>query len=155
MARSSVDKDKEYARQYYIKNKERIRQKHGEYSRTHAKAFYYANREKILAKSRLYNLAKTPEDKARQRAYDKARKTAELMLTYGIDEAELDRIEQTTVCDICRLPFPSQRQKHIDHNHNTGAYRGVLCRRCNVGIGAFKDSPEIMLAASKYLRGSA
>lgn len=40
----------------------------------------------------------------------------------------------------------------IDHNHNTGAIRGLLCHRCNSGIGFFKENESFLLNAVKYLR---
>jgi hypothetical protein len=54
-------------------------------------------------------------------------------------------------CEICgdRLDESSLR---IDHSHSTGAFRGILCGRCNSGLGFFKDSPGILTSAAKYLR---
>ncbi|MGE3341482.1 MAG: endonuclease VII domain-containing protein [Candidatus Altimarinota bacterium] len=45
-----------------------------------------------------------------------------------------------------------QRGFHIDHDHVTGKVRGLLCGRCNVGIGLLGDSEENLEAAIKYLR---
>lgn len=39
----------------------------------------------------------------------------------------------------------------VDHNHETGEVRGLLCRCCNSGIGNMKDSPSILIAAYNYL----
>ena len=44
---------------------------------------------------------------------------------------------------------------HIDHDHNTGANRGLLCSSCNTGIGLFRDDPKILASAIRYLKKSA
>jgi hypothetical protein len=55
-------------------------------------------------------------------------------------------------CGICRseLDFLS-KDTHLDHSHKTGMLRGVLCARCNHGIGHFKDDPRRLRAAISYL----
>jgi len=57
-------------------------------------------------------------------------------------------------CAICGV-HQSQLEKalHIDHCHETGAVRGLLCSRCNRGIGQFKDDPEIVERAIEFLEG--
>ena len=58
-------------------------------------------------------------------------------------------------CDICgRLPNAGDRRTSrlcIDHDHQTGAFRGLLCASCNIGIGKFQDDTLILAAAIKYL----
>lgn len=39
-----------------------------------------------------------------------------------------------------------------DHDHKTGKLRGLLCIRCNVGLGFFKDKPMMLLKAAIYLK---
>ncbi len=41
----------------------------------------------------------------------------------------------------------------VDHDHDTGKIRGIICNPCNVQLGAFKDSIEELEEAIKYLRG--
>lgn len=50
----------------------------------------------------------------------------------GVDQAVYDRMlaEQHGVCRICGRP-PKVRRLHVDHDHKTGAVRGLLCFRCN------------------------
>lgn len=55
-------------------------------------------------------------------------------------------------CQVCGDP-PSGRTKrlHIDHDHQTGRVRGLLCGPCNLAIGKLKDSPELLRRAASYL----
>jgi hypothetical protein len=39
----------------------------------------------------------------------------------------------------------------IDHNHDTGEFRGVLCKTCNRALGLFRDNPDIIFNAYDYL----
>jgi hypothetical protein len=40
----------------------------------------------------------------------------------------------------------------MDHDHELKTFRGWLCRKCNLGCGNFKDNPELLEKAAKYLR---
>lgn len=59
-------------------------------------------------------------------------------------------LESQKTCAICsRAP---RARLHIDHNHKTKQYRGLLCDNCNLGLGHFKDSPALLAKAIEYLR---
>jgi hypothetical protein len=61
----------------------------------------------------------------------------------------------TGKCVICGVPECECRQTlHMDHDHNTGIFRGWLCENCNKGLGHFKDNPELLLKAIVYLENS-
>lgn len=53
-------------------------------------------------------------------------------------------------CAICG-GLNDSRRLAIDHCHNTGKIRGLLCRACNTGLGSFRDDPHLMLSAIAYL----
>lgn len=61
--------------------------------------------------------------------------------------------ERTEMCNLCGKPFKNTKDKHLDHDHQTGEPRGVLCNRCNQKLGRFQDSPELLEKAAEYLRG--
>jgi hypothetical protein len=76
-----------------------------------------------------------------------------LKRTYGltIKEYEAMLTGQGGVCRICKPPPPKGGKLHVDHDHNTGKVRGLLCRNCNHGLGNFKDNPFLLIEAYKYL----
>jgi Recombination endonuclease VII/HNH endonuclease len=77
---------------------------------------------------------------------------------YGIDEVEYQRRlqEQGAVCAICKKPETefrgsANRVLSVDHDHNTGKARGLLCGNCNQGLGYFGDDRDLLLVAATYL----
>ncbi|MGK5685339.1 endonuclease VII domain-containing protein [Actinoplanes sp. URMC 104] len=71
---------------------------------------------------------------------------------YGIGQAGFDELlwRQGGVCAICGVADP----QHVDHDHRTGAVRGILCFNCNGGLGQFRDDPDRLAAAIRYLKGT-
>ena len=70
---------------------------------------------------------------------------------YGITSDEYIAMvkDQRGLCAICDRPMT--RHPHVDHDHDTGVIRGLLCYTCNVGLGSFGDDPERLRAAAKYV----
>lgn len=68
---------------------------------------------------------------------------------YGITSADVDALvaAQGGLCALCRERAP----EHVDHDHVTGAVRGVLCSCCNQGLGNFRDSVAALRRAITYL----
>ena len=99
-----------------------------------------------------------------QRAYrklhpDRVRNT-DLKKDYGINLDDYDRMlaEQGGVCAICKQPerafekrFDRVRKLAVDHCHDTGKVRGLLCTGCNQGIGNFDHNIELLRLAITYL----
>lgn len=72
---------------------------------------------------------------------------------YGLSHDEYQNIldRQGGVCAICSEP---DRKLVIDHDHQTGTVRGLLCADCNIGLGRFRDTPAYLQAAVAYLGGA-
>ncbi len=77
-------------------------------------------------------------------------KDSRLKRTYGISLLEVLAIQdaQGSRCAICAEPSD---KLNVDHHHDTGTVRGLLCGKCNRGIGNLKECPDILLKAIKYL----
>jgi hypothetical protein len=92
-------------------------------------------------------LRETPEYKRYQREYHLNRK-------YGLTIGDYERMlaDQFGGCAICGRPEPEDGSLHVDHDHETGAVRGLLCFPCNQAIGAFEEQLDLLTAALRYLR---
>lgn len=82
------------------------------------------------------------------------RKSQKLEKTYGISlDKKLSMLKkQNNKCEICGTEFKTITSAHVDHCHKTGNVRGLLCIKCNPGIGYLQDSIEILKSAQKYLK---
>lgn len=72
----------------------------------------------------------------------------------GIDvtAAEQALSSHAGMCEICETTTPGGRGTwHVDHDHDTGKIRGVLCLRCNAGLGLLQDSIRVLKRALIYL----
>jgi hypothetical protein len=79
--------------------------------------------------------------------------TYTLASRYGMTAEEYRRraAEQDGRCAICREEPEDGKRLHVDHNHETGAVRALLCRWCNYALGNAKDDPERLRAMAAYL----
>ncbi len=79
--------------------------------------------------------------------------TWKLKFQYKISVEEYDAMwdSQNHACGICGRAEPNGRGWHVDHDHATNRFRGILCMPCNLGIGYFYDTPKYLLSAVKYL----
>jgi len=75
---------------------------------------------------------------------------------FGITSQDYDKMykNQKGVCAICKNKEICPRHKHlsVDHNHETGKIRGLLCNTCNKALGLFKENPQYLKNAVKYLK---
>lgn len=82
-----------------------------------------------------------------------------LRKTYGITSERYEEIanQQGGLCAICSKQCSTsvnsgkEKRFHVDHDHETGKIRGLLCNHCNRGLGCFMDNPELLLHAYRYL----
>ena len=126
----------EYRAKVSERNKDWLKQNREKYNET--RRFKWANdpehREKLLAPRR-----------------GKCQRGTMLKVHYGItiDEYKAMEAAQGFVCAICSQP--AEDTLCVDHCHSTSKVRGLLCRKCNTGLGCFKDNPELMVKAMAYL----
>lgn len=72
---------------------------------------------------------------------------------YGIEEHQYEEMMQQQ-SGKCAIPSCENRAEHIDHDHETGGVRGLLCLRCNLILGMAKESQELLCGIAEYLRES-
>jgi len=85
------------------------------------------------------------------------RRDNHLVKRYGISLVEYNQrlAEQDGKCLLCSTPEEDARSGvlDVDHDHDTGAKRGLLCHRCNWGMGILGDDPVLLRKAADYLEG--
>lgn len=60
-------------------------------------------------------------------------------------------VAQGQRCAICHKAGLMPGERHVDHCHTSGRVRGLLCTSCNMGLGLFKDNPDALLRAVRYV----
>lgn len=88
------------------------------------------------------------DNKEHRAAYQREKK-------FGLTSLQYDAMlaAQDFKCAVCMTADPGLgRGWHVDHCHTKGHVRGLLCNSCNVGLGHFRDSPEILSNAIEYLK---
>lgn len=77
------------------------------------------------------------------------------MKKYGMSMADFESLlaMQNGACAICSGRPHSMLLFHVDHDHVTGKVRGILCQRCNMSLGGFGDSADLLTKAISYLKG--
>lgn len=169
-----------YNRDYYLRNRERIKQRTAKYAKSArgkevqkaAQARFRLTEKSREAKLRYKRSAKgkasekkadrSPAGIARHRRYEQSPsgvvrgrlkvRRSRLKLMYGLTPEDYDRLcaEQGGKCKICKRV----ERLVVDHKIK-GKHRGLLCNRCNVGIGFFKESIPALEGAISYLKEAA
>jgi hypothetical protein len=105
-------------------------------------AHYYRNREKRNAANRLW-----------RQAHPESQKKRDLRAKYRLTVDAFNALwaKQSGKCGVCQEPLRPGRTTHVDHDHNNGAVRGLLCGPCNWMLGCAKDRPDALRAGAAYL----
>jgi hypothetical protein len=138
------------------------------YDATKKRAYYEKNRERLLAyhKNRYAAIreVRKAESAEYRRKNPRAQYRARIKRLYGLTLAEYDALvaEQCGLCAICGQPprwttgmGTGEPKLHVDHDHETGEVRSLLCQKCNRGIGCFGDDQRLLMRALWYLQGHA
>ncbi|KKK52111.1 hypothetical protein LCGC14_3108200 [marine sediment metagenome] len=139
-------------RRWKEKNKDKARKsvrdwiaKDPEANRLRARSWAAQNRDRSRKKAREWAVANPEKYRTNMRKY----KLSGYGLTLDAYNALL--VGQSNKCAICKSHSPPNTFL-IDHDHSSGAVRGLLCRKCNTGLGMFEDSVETLTLALKYIQ---
>jgi hypothetical protein len=129
-------------RQQKLEAMKRYRERNKEALREKSKAYRLINREVCIERTKKWQ--RENPSKAKDMVYRRK---------YGITLAEYEAMvaQRDGKCDICS----EKKQLVVDHCHDDGCVRGLLCDRCNVGIGCLSDDPDRLIAAASYIAGYA
>lgn len=137
-----IDKKiKKYRQQYYLDNKSKIKQ--------NRKTYREKNKDLIKSSDKLRY--ENNKNGRKDRAYCYVFKSR-----YGISIEEKKELllKQNNKCLLCSKELILLGKSHLDHDHQTGKIRGVLCYSCNLGLGMFKDDIKILKKAVRYLKNN-
>jgi len=150
--------------QYYLEHRERIKQDRKEYYKKHRekekeynKAYSLAHLEykKEYDKQRYINDRSNILEKIRQQRESNPEKYKENELKSNYDLSYKDWLAMWNIqngkCAICGELFENSSDACVDHDHETGKVRGLLCMKCNLGLGLFRNSLDIVKNVIDYL----
>ncbi len=118
--------------------------------------YYRKHKTEVIERTRQRRLA-NPEER---RAWDKKHsegdsfKSAQMKYRFGVTLEKYEAVlkAQGGVCAICAGPPSGAGERyHIDHDHATNEFRGLLCHLCNVALGMMRDRPDFLRKAAAYL----
>ncbi len=129
----TIDDKKEYKKKYYLKNRDKILtdKKYSSKNKQYRREYYLKNKSKS--------------------------QELHLKNTYNLTIDDYNKIfdEQKGCCKICEKHQSEFKAKlAVDHCHQTGKIRGLLCNNCNRGLGHLKDSVLLLKKAIKYIKNN-
>lgn len=161
--KDNPEKCREHCRKYYAENKEKCRaQARAGYVRNKEtrRTYYKNNKEKLCSKQRDYYAKNKEKFTAYSRKWraENPDKMRELRLKqYAISQDDYNAllVKQGGVCAVCGAkPFSEEaknRRLSVDHNHISGKVRGLLCIRCNIGLGMLRENLGILRNLIEYI----
>ena len=145
MTDESREKRRKRMKVWRDENKEAIKE--------YQKKWRQENSDEISAYQKEYQAEYRSRDDKQQWFWEK-----NLLANYGITPDDFNQMwdDQDGKCAVCFTKLtPRGRNGNsaaVDHNHETGEVRALLCRSCNHAIGQLKDSPAVLESAIRYLR---
>lgn len=121
-----------YSKEYQKKASFESEQRNYEARQSYKKQYYQANKERVLKDTRRNKL---------KRKYGITPEGYEIMFK-----------KQKGVCAVCSKPQAGTSSLRVDHCHDTGLIRGLLCHKCNAGIGMLGDRSPNVVKAAAYLK---
>ena len=146
--------DVEYNKRPYVIEKAKKRTESGVYKE-------YWNRPEVRERNRARYRTEEYKSKNAERCgteeYKMKARWSYIMRNYGLSKEDFESMleEQQNKCAICGFEFHDEGKStrpHIDHCHDSGDVRGLLCNNCNTGLGQFKDNPSLLQSAIEYLQ---
>jgi hypothetical protein len=147
------EQTKERRHAYYVIHRDKIktrsrvwREKHKQKANEQSRAYYAKNRERVLSQGKQYR--RDNRERVKLAEAGKHRR-----LKYGIDSTMFERmlIDCNRSCSACKTTFSNSVRIAVDHNHSTGAIRGLLCHPCNFAAGRVFDDPGTLRRLAQYL----
>lgn len=134
-----MTKQQRYQRQWYKLNRKHVDKLHNRYYREHKDELLKYKQEYYHAHKEKWDLSSF------------ARWTKNLWQFYGLTvKAYRDlATKQGHKCAICIKRVKGKL--FVDHDHKTNNIRGLLCSKCNFGVGLFNDDPKLLKSATNYL----
>jgi hypothetical protein len=134
---------KEYMRQYYAANRLTWNRRTPEQraARNQRRREQYAQSASVRQQA-----------KAQAKDYRERNPLRQRMTHYGLDQDDYELMVDRG-CAICHADFEfcPNLKPHIDHDHQTGKVRGVLCQPCNLALGHVRDDPAVVASMLRYL----
>ena len=167
-----------YNRAYHAKNRQKHNERAREYGKANrersrelsklwraknpekCKAIRLANKEKRKAQFKAWYAKNKELAKTRSKEWGDANKARirhrRILRQYSLTEAGWKQIltAQGGLCAICKTDTPTKLGWSVDHCHIKNKVRGLLCNKCNTGLGNFSDNASALRAAADYLEAS-